>query len=135
MNQQLLDTLVTILAPLLTALVGWLILALRQQAAVKTAVIKHEELRRWVTTLVTSAEQQFKDLGSNKAKLDYATEETKAFVQSLGLTLTEGQVRALIESAVRAMTAPLPTAGTVTIEVATTPVNTLEVTEGLPLPG
>lgn len=108
MNQeQIMDILapiITALAPVLTALVGWLILTLRKQVEVKTAAIKHEELRKWVTTLVMSAEQQFATIGKDEEKLAYATEETLLFVQSLGLTLTREQVRALIEAAVHAMT-------------------------------
>lgn len=118
MSQENLNTLIAALMPVVVTLIGLLTFTLRQQVEVKTAAIKHEELRKWVTTLVTSAEQQFADWGSDETKLSYATEQTLVFVQSLGLTLSREQVRALIESAVRAMT--VQEKATVTLSAGTT---------------
>lgn len=105
MNQETINTILGIVLPVVTALLGLLVAAGRQYLHTKIAAVQHDQLRAWIYDLVLSAEQQFAGIGSDDIKLNYVTEQAWAFVQSLGLTLTRDQVRALIEAAVRAMTA------------------------------
>lgn len=105
MNQQLTDALVALAALVIPALVTALIPPLRQYLQARIAAVRHEQLRAWIFDLVLSAEQQFAGAASDEMKLHYVTEQAWLYMQSLGLSLTRMQIRALIEAAVRAMTA------------------------------
>lgn len=103
MSQELIDALVAIATVTIPIVLAYLLPPLRQYLQAKLAAVQHEELRKHITGLVMSAEQIFKDASQNPAKLDYVTDQAWPYVQSLGLTLTREQVRALIEAAVHAM--------------------------------
>lgn len=60
---------------------------------------KTQEIINWVNIFVQSAEMLFGN-GTGEQKLNYVIEQAKNKFNSIGISITEDQLRAIIESAV-----------------------------------
>lgn len=99
-NEAFVDALVTLLTLIVTAVI---VPVVRQWLQAKVGTEKYEQLSRFVTQLVESAQQQWadspKDMGNTEKKL-FVLSQAELFARSIGLKVEPLVINALVEAAV-----------------------------------
>lgn len=109
-QEQLWELLLPILSTAVASGLTYLGYIIAKFISMKMAAHQHEELRKRISDLVLAAEQMG---GTPEFKFDYVLSNALVFVQQLGLTLTQDQVKTLIEAAVKLMS--IQEAATITL--------------------